>query len=321
MQNNNSNKATILEIRQSESIDQLLAAMVLAQTEIGVAVADKENKFHRSKYADLASVVEAIRPAFSEQGLGFMQFPFTRPGTVERSYREEVEVDGQKRSRPLYQMRTVEVAPDCFEEHEFPVMETVPVIYVVVRTRLIHVSGEWLENDLEIPVSMGNNPAQATGIAITYAKRYAIQAIAGVPSDDDDGQGLDGHGLDNSPDRQPDRQPASAPPARGSRRPQGPARPQGNQGRLDFHCDRLRQSENLTTLRALYESAFRELEKSGTDKDLAKLEKIKDEVKGKLDPSNGTKAQDNQDVQPEDPKPEQQETEQPEKKPAANIRF
>lgn len=302
MQTNNSNKATILEIRQSTEIDQLLASMVQAQAEIGVAIADKENKFHRSKYADLASVVEAIRPAFSEHGLGFMQFPFTRPGTVERSYREEVEIDGQKRSRPLYQMRTVEVAPDCFEEHEFPVMETVPVIYVVVRTRLIHVSGQWIENDLEIPVSMGNNPAQATGIAITYAKRYAIQAIAGVPSDDDDGQGLDGHGLDNSPARQPARQPISSPPRN---RPQGPNRPQGQQDRISFHCDRLRQSENLTTLRALYESGVRELEGKASAEDLAKLEAVKDEMKQAL----------------ANPAPEQQATEQPEKKPAANIRF
>jgi len=29
--------------------------------------------------------------------------------------------------------------------------------------------------------------AQAAGSAITYARRYALQAIAGIPSEDDDG--------------------------------------------------------------------------------------------------------------------------------------
>lgn len=289
-------KPTTLEIRQSTEIDQVLAAMVNAQAQIGVAIADKENKFHRSKYADLASVVEAIRPAFAEWGLGFMQFPFTRPGTVERSYREDVEIDGQKRSRPVYEMRQKEIAPDCFEEFPFPVMETVPVIYVVVRTRLIHVSGQWIENDLEIPVSMGNNPAQATGIAITYAKRYAIQAIAGVPSDDDDGQGLDGYGFsgDTPPGSYSRPNTQAAPPARAVNRPTGPARPQGNAGRLKIHCDRLREAENLVTLRALYESGKRDLEQKGTQEDLIELAKVKDEIKAILEPpQEPPKAQEN----------------------------
>jgi hypothetical protein len=56
---------------------------------------------------------------------------------------------------------------------------------VGVTTRLMHSSGEWLEQDYFIP--LGKMDAQAAGSAITYARRYALQSIAGIPSEDDDG--------------------------------------------------------------------------------------------------------------------------------------
>ena len=55
---------------------------------------------------------------------------------------------------------------------------------VVITTRLAF-AGEWVEADLRVPVDKSN--AQAMGSAITYGKRYGLQAMAGVPSDDDDG--------------------------------------------------------------------------------------------------------------------------------------
>lgn len=54
-----------------------------------------------------------------------------------------------------------------------------------VVTILMHTSGEWIESTLLLPV--GKKDAQATGSAITYARRYALQSIAGIPSEDDDG--------------------------------------------------------------------------------------------------------------------------------------
>jgi hypothetical protein len=49
----------------------------------------------------------------------------------------------------------------------------------------MHSSGEWLEQEYFIP--LGKMDAQAAGSAITYARRYALQAIAGIPAEDDDG--------------------------------------------------------------------------------------------------------------------------------------
>ena len=57
---------------------------------------------------------------------------------------------------------------------------------VGVETILMHESGEWLSSILMLP--MVKQDPQAAGSAITYARRYSLQSIAGIPSEDDDGQ-------------------------------------------------------------------------------------------------------------------------------------
>lgn len=52
---------------------ELFAAFAKAQAKIGVAIKDSTNPHFRSKYADLSSVVAAIKPALAEYGLGFYQ--------------------------------------------------------------------------------------------------------------------------------------------------------------------------------------------------------------------------------------------------------
>ena len=56
---------------------------------------------------------------------------------------------------------------------------------VAVETMLLHVSGEWMSSTLEIPAS--KHDAQGYGSAITYGRRYGLQAMCGVPAEDDDG--------------------------------------------------------------------------------------------------------------------------------------
>jgi hypothetical protein len=50
--------------------------------------------------------------------------------------------------------------------------------------RLMHVSGEWLEEECLLPLDKNN--AQGAGSAVTYARRYSLQSIAGVVADEDD---------------------------------------------------------------------------------------------------------------------------------------
>lgn len=56
--------------------------------------------------------------------------------------------------------------------------------FVGVETILMHTSGEWMRGELLLP--MTKQDPQAAGSAITYARRYALQSIAGIPSEDDD---------------------------------------------------------------------------------------------------------------------------------------
>ena len=56
-----------------------------------------------------------------------------------------------------------------------------------VETILMHDSGEWLSNSFTVQLS--KQDAQGAGSAITYCRRYALQAVAGIPSEDDDGNG------------------------------------------------------------------------------------------------------------------------------------
>jgi hypothetical protein len=58
-----------------------------------------------------------------------------------------------------------------------------------LKTVLAYSDGEKFETiESSLPLMLtGNNPMQAMGSAITYAKRYTLQGLYGIPSEDDDG--------------------------------------------------------------------------------------------------------------------------------------
>jgi len=55
-----------------------------------------------------------------------------------------------------------------------------------VSTMLMHKSGQWLQSEYLLP--MDKVTPQGAGSAITYARRYALQSLAGIPSVDDDSE-------------------------------------------------------------------------------------------------------------------------------------
>ena len=75
-----------------------------------------------------------------------------------------------------------------------------------VETILLHESGEWISN--EFTMKCAKNDPQGSGSAFTYARRYGLQAAAGIPTEDDDGN-------DASTTKAPAKSPAKAkaPPA------------------------------------------------------------------------------------------------------------
>ena len=125
-------------MKTSESVAKIQAALIKAQSEMTGAVKDSANPFFKSNYADLTSVIKAIKEAWANNKIGYAQFPIsTEQG-------------------------------------------------VGVQTRLMHESGEWMEHEFVLPLPKYD--PQSAGSAITYARRYALQAIAGIPSVDDDAE-------------------------------------------------------------------------------------------------------------------------------------
>lgn len=67
-------------------------------------------------------------------------------------------------------------AVDKGESGEMPVIDTI----------LLHESGQYLSTRTPVFCAKPNDP-QAFGSGITYSKRYALQALLGLPTEDDDG--------------------------------------------------------------------------------------------------------------------------------------
>jgi hypothetical protein len=120
-------------------MEAISKALVKAQAAMSHAAKDAKNPHFKSAYSSLASVIDAVRPALSSNGLAFVQKLHTADGGV------------------------------------------------AVETVLIHESGQEMSfGVLFIPAT--KQDAQGYGSAISYAKRYSLQAALGIASEDDDGQ-------------------------------------------------------------------------------------------------------------------------------------
>lgn len=69
-------------MNKSESIKELATALAKAQAEIDNAGKNSTNTHFRSKYADLAEVINTTRPVFAKYGLSVAQFPSFSDGVV-----------------------------------------------------------------------------------------------------------------------------------------------------------------------------------------------------------------------------------------------
>ncbi len=134
-------------MRTSDSLTKIAPALVKAQQAITFAKKDAKNPFFNSKYADLPTVIDAVKPALNSNGITFIQTP-ARSG-------DEVQHQGS--------------------------------VQLYLTTRLLHESGEWIEDTAACPL-VKQDP-QAYGSAVTYLRRYCLAAIVGLYQDDDDGEG------------------------------------------------------------------------------------------------------------------------------------
>ena len=83
-------------MRTSEEIDQIGAALAAAQAEMEHATKDATNPHFKSKYADLASVMDACRPALAKAKVAVLQSPeFVRETKTVRVTTRLVHASGQ----------------------------------------------------------------------------------------------------------------------------------------------------------------------------------------------------------------------------------
>lgn len=107
------------------------------------------------------------------------------------------EIGGAKKdaTNPFYKMKysdlgsVMEACKEAFNKHGITVLQPVSSFdnQTFVSTTLLHESGEYISSLMKVSCKNPENP-QEMGSAITYAKRYSLQAIAFIPSEDDDGE-------------------------------------------------------------------------------------------------------------------------------------
>jgi hypothetical protein len=137
-------------MERSEQVGDLVSALAKAQAEFTYAAKDSKNPAFNSSYADLASVITAVRPALSKHGIAFLQF-------------DESDVERQTAS----------------------------------VTTSFHHGEQWISMTAEAPaVGLKGFNVQSLGACWTYLRRYTLQALSGLASDDDDGNSL---AIENKP--------------------------------------------------------------------------------------------------------------------------
>ena len=150
-------------MKYSDSTKNLIAALVKAQASFENAKKSSKNPFFNSKYADLAEIIESVKKPLSDNGLGFIQTVEKRDGKIEI---RSIDKNGTKREM-------------IFDN------------YALVTT-IFHESGESIIS--EYPILTDKEGAQGFGAGVTYARRYALQTLLGIPADDDDGNAISSGG-------------------------------------------------------------------------------------------------------------------------------
>jgi len=185
---------------QSEAIDLIATALAAAQAEMGPAEKNCTNTHTNSRYADLASVRVACGP-LAKHGIAITQTIERYEGPAEKAGQEKVEIRRDRENKPV-QFRTL------------------VSIQGYLWTQLTHSSGQWIAS--ELPLLADWTQPQQLGITISYYRRYALAALAGVAQEDADGELKSGAG---TPRRSEDRPAGNRQQGRPAARLSSPSRP------------------------------------------------------------------------------------------------
>jgi hypothetical protein len=145
------NPSPNMENQNTQSLTNLAPALIKALAETQDIVADSKNPFHHNSYASLSAHLKALKPIFAKHGLAVVQFPTS------------VGFDGG----------------------------------VGVKTMVLHTSGEFIAESISIEAPLKKEKdgsekrgytGQEAGALLSYLRRYALAAVAGVATEDDDAE-------------------------------------------------------------------------------------------------------------------------------------
>ena len=126
-------------MKTSDQLDKIAPALLAAQADIGNAAKNSKNPHFRNDYANLESVIEAVKGPLNRHGIIIIQ----GVGEVK---------DG----------------------------------VLSVTTRLLHSSGQWLEETASSPIPKPD--PQGVGSTVTYLRRYSASGLLFLTQTDDDGE-------------------------------------------------------------------------------------------------------------------------------------
>lgn len=146
-------------MEKSESIKELVTALSKVQSVLQTAHKSTKNPFFHSNYADLRAIWDVAKQPLTNNGLSIVQIP---------------EIEGEN---------------------------------IILLTMLAHISGEYIISRYKVnPMRQvkdkgweKSDDPQSIGSAITYARRYALCAMVGIVTEeeDDDGESAMGRGKKN----------------------------------------------------------------------------------------------------------------------------
>ena len=152
---------------------QFAAAIIAVSSEVKNPGLTATNPHLKNKFADLREVLATVKPVLARHGLAIVQQVSGDAGDMmtetTSTTTTEPGADGKPRATSVSVSKSSQSAGS-----------------VTVRTILVHSSGESLESTQTLRAHQpGTNEAQAGGIAITYARRYAILSLLGIVGDPD----------------------------------------------------------------------------------------------------------------------------------------
>lgn len=140
-------------IRSSEQLGKIAPALLKVQQSLEAIAKTGNNPHFRSSFATVNDVLEAVKEPCNKNGIIILQMP----------------AEGQV----------------------WPLAQGEAILVLNLTTRLLHSSGEYIEATASIPLAKSD--PQGFGSALTYGRRYALQAALGLQAEDDDAEGAVEH--------------------------------------------------------------------------------------------------------------------------------